>query len=79
MIPSMFSNLFTGTPSSTSSSQKNTNEEPPDLGQSRYDFKYLVFPNDLGIHRKPGKKIQNPLQFPLTPHLVEEMGQPSWQ
>ena len=49
MIPSMFSNLFTGTPSSTSSSQKNTNEEPPDLGQSRYDFKYLVFPNDLGM------------------------------
>lgn len=45
----MFSNLFTGTPSSTSSSQKNTNEEPPDLGQSRYDFKYLVFPNDLGM------------------------------
>jgi len=49
MIGSMFSNLFTGTPSSTSSSQKNTNEEPPDLGQSRYDFKYLVFPNDLGM------------------------------
>ena len=45
----MLSNLFTGTPSSTSSSQKNTNEEPPDLGQSRYDFKYLVFPNDLGM------------------------------
>jgi len=49
MIGPMLSNLFTGTPSSTSSSQKNTNEEPPDLGQSRYDFKYLVFPNDLGM------------------------------
>ena len=30
------------------SQQQNTNEEPIDLGQSRYDFQYLVFPNDLG-------------------------------
>lgn len=32
----------------THSKQQNTNEEPIDLGQSRYDFEYLVFPNDLG-------------------------------
>ena len=29
--------------------QKNTGTEPVDLGQSRYDFRYLVFPNDLGM------------------------------
>jgi hypothetical protein len=30
------------------SEQQNTGLEPIDLGQSRYDFSYLVFPNDLG-------------------------------
>ena len=29
--------------------QENTGSEPVDLGQSRYDFRYLVFPNDLGM------------------------------
>jgi hypothetical protein len=29
--------------------QENTGTEPVDLGQSRYDFRYLVFPNDLGM------------------------------
>jgi hypothetical protein len=31
-----------------SSQQQNTPSEPIDLGQSEYDFQYLVFPNDLG-------------------------------
>lgn len=30
------------------SQQQNTPSEPIDLGQSEYDFQYLVFPNDLG-------------------------------
>lgn len=29
--------------------QKNTGSEPLDLGQSKYDFRSLVFPNDLGM------------------------------
>jgi len=29
--------------------QKNTGDEPLDLGQSKYDFRSLVFPNDLGM------------------------------
>jgi len=29
--------------------QENLGTEPVDLGQSRYDFRYLVFPNDLGM------------------------------
>ena len=33
---------------SDTSEQQNTNLEPIDLGQSKYDFQYLVFPNDLG-------------------------------
>jgi len=29
--------------------QQNTGSEPIDLGQSQYNFKYTVFPNDLGM------------------------------
>ena len=30
--------------------QENTKQDPnDDLGQSKYDFRYLVFPNDLGM------------------------------
>jgi len=31
------------------SDQQGVGTEPVDLGQSRYDFRYLVFPNDLGM------------------------------
>ena len=44
----IFSNFFVK-PTPAESKQQNTNEEPPDLGQSRYNFRYLVFPNDLGM------------------------------
>lgn len=33
----------------TGQEQENTGTESPDLGQSQYNFKYLVFPNDLGM------------------------------
>lgn len=33
----------------TPGTQKNTGSEPVDLGQSKYNFRYLVFPNDLGM------------------------------
>ena len=33
----------------TPDTQKNTGSEPVDLGQSKYNFRYLVFPNDLGM------------------------------
>ena len=36
-------NSYTGT------TQQNDGFEERDLGQSRYDFRYLVFPNDLGM------------------------------
>lgn len=35
--------------STTGQEQENTGTENPDLGQSQYDFRYLVFPNDLGM------------------------------
>lgn len=35
--------------STTGQEQENTGTENVDLGQSQYDFRYLVFPNDLGM------------------------------
>jgi hypothetical protein len=35
--------------STTGEEQENTGTEDIDLGQSQYDFRYLVFPNDLGM------------------------------
>jgi hypothetical protein len=41
---------FTVNPrSTTGQEQQNTNTEDVDLGQSQYNFNYLVFPNDLGM------------------------------
>ena len=35
--------------SNSGQGQENSGNEPLDLGQSRYDFRSLVFPNDLGM------------------------------
>lgn len=44
---------------STGVDQTNVQQDYPDLGQSRYDFRYLVFPNDLGMQDNPHYMVIN--------------------
>lgn len=53
--------------------QKNTGDEPLDLGQSKYDFRSLVFPNDLGMDDNGHYMIIN-INVPSNADRTEAQG-----
>ena len=55
------------------STQTNPSSQPIDLGQSKYDFSYLVFPNDLGREDNAHYMIIN-INVPIRNTSVEAAG-----
>ena len=55
------------------STQTNPSSQPIDLGQSKYDFSYLVFPNDLGREDNAHYMIIN-INVPIRNTSVEPAG-----
>lgn len=59
--------------SNSGQGQENSGNEPLDLGQSRYDFRSLVFPNDLGMDDNGHYMIIN-INVPSDPDRTQAKG-----